>query len=588
MYRITLIFFFFSLTETVFCQPELQLPYEGKGKPLSAVVSITNDKGYSITNLTENPDVVFRAAPGQVSSGQNYWLKISVDNPSRLSKDFVVRIIPQFNNTLYYFDPDQIRWITSQTDAANNDRSRLLGRHRLSFPAQSTSFFFVKLDFSKLGSGDKQMKLDVSFQPADLAAAHEHTVRLAWVCCVIVLLVFIFNNIYIYWSFRDKAVLYYLLAQLGGMIYITSYRWIFNELLPVHIFNVGVHDMITFYDVPRILMHLSILLVLCAITAFTREFLNTKTYLPKTDHLLRTCARAYGVFTLIAILINIAGISIEYYTLAFDNLVCSLLIILIMWAASAGYAKKIPFAATFILANGLPFMFILAIPISHLVVALPNEENLWFPELAIITQAFAFSIALVDRTRGMQSALVIARISNQQLEFDLKEAGFQVQLNQLEIDKAIADINTEKVKNDLLQQTLQTNQRELAASALHMVQKNELLSHLKSKLQLLSRPNPSTSQGMRAMSTLIDNSTQLDSDWDKFKIHFEQVHPHFFAELKSRYPALTTRETRLYAYFHMKLSHKEIAALLNIDPASVRRAKTRLFKKMALPETNQE
>jgi hypothetical protein len=35
---------------------------------------------------------------------------------------------------------------------------------------------------------------------------------------------------------------------------------------------------------------------------------------------------------------------------------------------------------------------------------------------------------------------------------------------------------------------------------------------------------------------------------------------------------------------YLKLSTREIAVLLNIDPASVRRAKTRLYKKMALPE----
>ena len=39
---------------------------------------------------------------------------------------------------------------------------------------------------------------------------------------------------------------------------------------------------------------------------------------------------------------------------------------------------------------------------------------------------------------------------------------------------------------------------------------------------------------------------------------------------------------RLYTYFHMELGHKEIAALLAIDQASVRRAKTRLYKKMGI------
>ena len=59
------------------------------------------------------------------------------------------------------------------------------------------------------------------------------------------------------------------------------------------------------------------------------------------------------------------------------------------------------------------------------------------------------------------------------------------------------------------------------------------------------------------------------------------MHPRFFEELQESYPALTKHELRLYSYFHIQLSTKEIAALLNIDPASVRRAKTRLFKKIA-------
>jgi len=63
---------------------------------------------------------------------------------------------------------------------------------------------------------------------------------------------------------------------------------------------------------------------------------------------------------------------------------------------------------------------------------------------------------------------------------------------------------------------------------------------------------------------------------------FEQVHPNFFKELQAKYPSLTKNELRLYSYFHINLGTKEIASLLNIDPASVSRAKTRLYKKMAI------
>ncbi len=82
------------------------------------------------------------------------------------------------------------------------------------------------------------------------------------------------------------------------------------------------------------------------------------------------------------------------------------------------------------------------------------------------------------------------------------------------------------------------------------------------------------------MQSLLQSNLYLDGDWSKFKLHFEQVHPRFFEALQANYPALTKHEQRLYSYFHINLSTKEIAALLNIDPASVCRAKTRLYKKV--------
>lgn len=70
----------------------------------------------------------------------------------------------------------------------------------------------------------------------------------------------------------------------------------------------------------------------------------------------------------------------------------------------------------------------------------------------------------------------------------------------------------------------------------------------------------------------------------KFKIDFDRSHPGFFERQKIQYDYLTNNEMWLLAYLHLKLSTREIAVLLNIDPASVRRAKTRLYKKMALSE----
>ena len=138
-----------------------------------------------------------------------------------------------------------------------------------------------------------------------------------------------------------------------------------------------------------------------------------------------------------------------------------------------------------------------------------------------------------------------------------------------------------------MQEKLEANQRELASSTLYMVQKNELLTLLKAQIKELNKLNPDhKKQELLHIESTLQKSMYLDADWAKFKLHFEQVHPHFFADLQSQHPTLTRNEIRLCAYFHINLSTKEIASLLNIDPASVRRAKTRLYKKMGVNNPN--
>ena len=45
-----------------------------------------------------------------------------------------------------------------------------------------------------------------------------------------------------------------------------------------------------------------------------------------------------------------------------------------------------------------------------------------------------------------------------------------------------------------------------------------------------------------------------ENNWDKFKMHFEEVHPSFFTKLKEKHPNLTENELRLCAYCKMNIS----------------------------------
>jgi hypothetical protein len=205
--------------------------------------------------------------------------------------------------------------------------------------------------------------------------------------------------------------------------------------------------------------------------------------------------------------------------------------------------------------------------------------------MAIIAQSLGFSIALVARTRMIQNDLKTKEIETRQLEFDVRELTLTQRLIEVENEKINAEILHEKTMNEALQQRLEANQRELASTTLYIVQKNKMLSGLKGQIEELHEFYPEGKhEGLKNIESILKNDLYLEADWEKFRQHFEKVHPRFFDELYARHPRLTKNETRLYAYFHMKLSTKEIASLLNIDPASVRRAKTRLYKKMSLSE----
>lgn len=65
-------------------------------------------------------------------------------------------------------------------------------------------------------------------------------------------------------------------------------------------------------------------------------------------------------------------------------------------------------------------------------------------------------------------------------------------------------------------------------------------------------------------------------------MELERANGQFRQRLKCQYPCLTAYDIRLCTYLRSHLSTKEIAVLLNITPDSVKKAKHRLRKKLAI------
>lgn len=313
----------------------------------------------------------------------------------------------------------------------------------------------------------------------------EDLLLVGWVATMGVLLLFFLNNLFIYVTFRDKAVLYYLLAQLGGMTYITSNRFFFAAFIPsmsVYSFWMSPDLNFEYYDLNSLLQHIGILAVLYGYIQFTRTYLKSSETLPLIDKIL-----CYGFFGYLAVTVCIIFFNLTFYcstkfTMLFENILVLLLIGAIMIACIAGYLQKVPIAGPFLLANLFPLGFMLGISIFHVFVSVHTKET-FMPELAVVAQAFGFSIALITRTRMLKENLVVKEIARQKLEFEIDALEIGKRLIELENEKVNAEIEEQRIRNELLRQNLESNQRELASTTLFIVQKNEMLAQLRKEFQ---------------------------------------------------------------------------------------------------------
>ena len=135
-----------------------------------------------------------------------------------------------------------------------------------------------------------------------------------------------------------------------------------------------------------------------------------------------------------------------------------------------------------------------------------------------------------------------------------------------------------KLKNEKLKQEIGSKSRELAASTMSMIKKNELLSTIKNELKTVKND-----ADVNPVIKIIDKNLRDKSDWTMFREAFNNIDRGFIMNLKSLHPNLTPKDLRLCSYLRLNLVSKEIAPLLNISARSVEIKRYRLRKKMNLP-----
>lgn len=163
-----------------------------------------------------------------------------------------------------------------------------------------------------------------------------------------------------------------------------------------------------------------------------------------------------------------------------------------------------------------------------------------------------------------------------------KEQAFQEEIK--ETERALM-----QVRNEKLQAELSLKNRTLTSSAMHLVQKSELLNKLRKELEGISKDivNTDTKKRIKKVVRQLNSDEQLDDEWEQFVLHFEQVHSGFSNRINIAFPKLSPKEQKLCIYLRMNFSTKEIAQMMNISVRGVEISRYRLRKKLGIgTETN--
>ncbi|MBX3008783.1 MAG: PAS domain S-box protein [Melioribacteraceae bacterium] len=128
--------------------------------------------------------------------------------------------------------------------------------------------------------------------------------------------------------------------------------------------------------------------------------------------------------------------------------------------------------------------------------------------------------------------------------------------------------------------------KQLLSEFLRITKKNELVIRLRLQLEKYFKKYAFNVIDKKEMKKIFDQFDDIENDWRKIKIHFEEIHGDFLIKLKKQYPGLTQSDLRHCAYIKLKFSTKEIANLTNVKDTSIQRSRVRLKKKLGLGITD--
>lgn len=161
-------------------------------------------------------------------------------------------------------------------------------------------------------------------------------------------------------------------------------------------------------------------------------------------------------------------------------------------------------------------------------------------------------------------------------------------LIELENKRLAEQLKTEEINNRLEkmehERAIEEKNRKIATTQLLSAEKTNVLGNLLDSFQPYYNTQKISEEMWKALKSFVSSNLHKENEWDKSKIHFEEVHPDFFKTLKEIAPNLSENELRLCAYLKIGMKTKEIANIMSINQRSVIVSRYRIKKKLELDD----
>jgi hypothetical protein len=228
------IFFFFTvqlLFTGVLAQPVYTLT--NKDTAQIKAFGVLPDSGYSFNRVLTDSALRF-VATDSLWPGRNniYWIKLVIDNASQYGGKYILLQQPALDNTVFYYDQDTKKWLDARAGWLVQRNVRYYGATDCVLQGGVRNTIYVRMDISALGKSPYFAHTGFLLEKETPRHQQEQFSLILGIATILVVLMFLVYNAVAFSNIRDRTYRYYMLVQLGGILYVAATFRFFCYLIP--------------------------------------------------------------------------------------------------------------------------------------------------------------------------------------------------------------------------------------------------------------------------------------------------------------------------------------------------------------------